>query len=89
MATSTLAAAMPALELTEGETMVLEAISPTTGAAVASVVVNNFVIYATSSENDDPSELTLSDVYLTPANAEVVTPEPRQINPPDFGGPAG
>lgn len=73
---------MPALELTEGESLVLEAIDPTTGAAVAGVTVNNFVIYATETTHDDPTELTLEDVYLTPKAGDV-------INPANFGGPAG
>jgi hypothetical protein len=89
MATSTLTAAMPVLELTEGESLVLEAIDPSTGLAVAGVVANNFVIYATDSKHDDPTDLTLENIYLTPMAAEVTAPESRQINPPDFGGPAG
>jgi hypothetical protein len=67
---------MPALELTQGEVLKLEAIDPTTGAAVASVVVNNFVIYARDSQNDDPSELEFEPVYAIQASAGVIRPEP-------------
>jgi hypothetical protein len=82
MATQTLTAAMPALELTSGTRLVLEAINPTTGAAVAGVTVNDFVVYARETAHEDPSELALSDVYLTPKAGDV-------INPANFGGPAG
>jgi hypothetical protein len=76
MATETLTAAMPALELTEGERLVLEAIDPTTGLAVAGVVVNNFVVYGRDLRDDNPAELTLADVYLSPTSGDVIRPDP-------------
>jgi hypothetical protein len=76
MATETLTAAMPALELTEHELLVLEAIDPTTGAAVAGVTVNNFVIYGRDLRDDNPAELTLEDVYLSPTGGDVIRPNP-------------
>jgi hypothetical protein len=67
---------MPALELTEHEQLVLEAIDPTTGLAVAGVVVRNFVIYGRDLRDDNPAELTLSDIYLSPTGGDLIRPEP-------------
>jgi hypothetical protein len=83
MATSTLTAAMPALELTEGESLVLEAIDPSTGLAVAGVVANNFVIYASESEERHLTEEPFHTIYLSQSDADLGR------NPGDFGGPAG
>jgi hypothetical protein len=77
---------MPVLELTEGEILTLEAIDPTTGLPVAGVVCNNFIIYATSSANDDPTELTLERIYLTPTSGEVATDNGAVIRPEPIPG---
>lgn len=47
MATDTLKASIPFLQLDSGMQIVFEAIHPTTGAAVTGVVVSNVAIYAT------------------------------------------
>jgi hypothetical protein len=46
MATDTLKAGIPQLTLAGGMQIVFEAISPTTGATVAGVIVRNVAIYA-------------------------------------------
>jgi hypothetical protein len=77
---------MPVLELTEGEVLTLEAIDPTTGAAVAGVVCQNFIIYARSAVGDDPTELTLEQIYLTPISGEVATDNGAVIRPEPIPG---
>lgn len=48
MAHYTAEADMPMLEVPGGTVFVIEAVSPTTGAAITSVAVTNLVIYGTS-----------------------------------------
>lgn len=83
MATSTLVAPMPALELTEGEIISLEAIDPTTGAAVAGVFCTNFIIYASESHDSNLVEEPFHTIYLAQSDRDLGR------NPADFGGPAG
>jgi hypothetical protein len=83
MATLTLTAAMPALELTEGESLVLEAIDPTTGAAVTGVVCNNFTIYASESDAKTLTEEPFRTIYLSQSDGNLG----RRAG--DFGGPGG
>jgi hypothetical protein len=77
---------MPVLELTEGEIISLEAIDATTGLPVAGVVVNNMVIYATDSVHDNPAELTLADIYLSPTAPEVGSNDGALIRPEPIPG---
>lgn len=51
MATDTLIASIPQLALDAGMSIVFEAIDPTTGAAVAGVVVSGVAIYADDLSN--------------------------------------
>lgn len=74
---------MPALELTEGEVLTLEAIDPSTGAAVAGVVCTNFIIYASESGERNLVEEPFHTIYLSQSDADLGR------NPGDFGGPAG
>jgi hypothetical protein len=67
---------MPVLELTEGEILSLEAIDPTTGAAVAGVVVNNMVIYAGESEDSTLTEEPIRTLYLSQSDSDLIRPEP-------------
>lgn len=73
---------MPSLELTAGAQVVLEAINPTTGAAVGGVVALNMVVYGKDLRDDDPATLELEGVYVMQSGDE-------GRNPADFGGPAG
>jgi hypothetical protein len=74
---------MPALELTEGEIVSLEAIDATTGLPVAGVVVNNMVIYASESEAANLTEEPFHTIYLSQGDGNLGR------NPGDFGGPGG
>jgi hypothetical protein len=82
VATSTLTAAMPALELAGGARLVLEAIDAATGAAVAGVVVNDFVIYAGEGDGGALVENPTRTLYLSQSDSDLGR------NPADFGGPA-
>jgi hypothetical protein len=79
---SELIAPMAVLELANGTRLVLEARDAATGAEVAGVVVNNFVIYGRDLRDDNPGELAVAPVFLTPTDVE-------GRNPADFGGPGG
>jgi len=74
---------MPALELTEGESLVLEAIDPTTGAAVTGVVCNNMVIYASDSDAKTLTEEPFHTIYLSQSVGDLGQ------RAGDFGGPGG
>lgn len=74
---------MPALELAGGARLVMEAIDPTTGAAVAGVTVDDFVIYAREGEGRPLVEEPFHTIYLSQSDADLGR------NPGDFGGPAG
>lgn len=67
---------MPALELTEGEVLTLEAIDPTTGVAVGGVVVTNFIIYAGEGEDRNLTEEPFHTIYLAQSDRDLIRPNP-------------
>ena len=68
MATTEAFVGMPQVELTGGAILRLEAIDPTTGAAVGGVVAKNMVIYASegSGAGDTGPPEPLKEIYVLP-----------------------
>jgi len=67
MATSELFVGMPQVELTGGAILKLEALDPTTGAAVAGVVAKDMVIYGNVGRGaDEGPDEPLKEIYVLP-----------------------
>jgi hypothetical protein len=66
MATVELFCGMPELELRGGAILKLEAINPTTGAAVGGVVAKDMVIYAREGDEDQGPPEPLKEIYVLP-----------------------
>jgi hypothetical protein len=69
MATTELFVGMPQVELTGGAILKLEAIDPTTGAAVGGVVAKDMVIYGNqgAAADEGPDE-PLKEIYVLPTS---------------------